>query len=549
VSGVKVQGFGGTAPKVFARMLPTEMAQVAINTRLDTGRLEGWKNILSASISPVANYFISANTKTLFKKTIGSADFWFGSNEEVDYVLSPIAEDPWNRLYYTGSGTYPKMTASAIWQSGNAYRLGIPAPAAFTTVPALNPTTSANVATEEPKSVSYIYTYVSQYGEEGPPISALTANILDKRTDQSVDITFPTVVAPNSVISHKRLYRTDASGTYRRVDEVAGATYNDTKADSSLGEAINSTTHIAPPDDNATDHVSGPMLGLTSLPNGILAGFSGKTICFSEAFLPHAFPTANKLTVRSDIVGLAPMTNGVLVLTKEKPAMISGLDPRSMSMSEIDSSHSCVSKNSIVDMGMFVLYASPDGLVSATEQGLELITESLFTRDQWQALVPSTIKAFQYEGQYVAFYTDGSESKGFILDPRGGKNAYVKLDFHATAGFNDLEEDTLYLVVGGSLVKFASSSTSLMYAWRSKKFYSEKPVNMGAAKVDREGSGSVTFKLFADGALKHTQTVANSDMFRLPSGYKSTEFEFEVVSAVPINSICLYETAGEIVSG
>ena len=89
----------------------------------------------------------------------------------------------------------------------------------------------------------------------------------------------------------------------------------------------------------------------------------------------------------------------------------------------------------------------------------------------------------------------------------------------------------------------------MAYTWRSKKFYSEKPVNMGAAKVDREGSGSVTFKIFADGALKHTQTVANSDMFRLPSGYKSTEFEFEVVSAVPINSICLYETAGEIVSG
>ena len=539
MSGVKVQGFGGTAPKVFARMLPTEMAQVAINTRLDTGRLEGWKNNLQASINPVASYSVTANTKTLFKNGV----VWIGSNEDVDYVPSPIAEDPHRRFYYTGSSPYPKMTAYNIVGSGNFYRLGIPAPAAFTTVPALNPATSANVTTEEPKSVSYIYTYVSQYGEEGPPISALTANILDKRTDQSVDITFPTVVAPNSVIAHKRLYRTDASGTYRRVAEVAGATYNDTKADSALGEAINSTTHIAPPDDNATDHVSGPMLGLTSLPNGIFAGFSGKTICFSEAFLPHAFPTANKLTVRSDIVGLAPMTNGVLVLTKEKPSMISGLDPRSMSMSEIDSSHSCVSKNSIVDMGMFVLYASPDGLVSATEQGLELITESLFTRDQWQALVPSTIKAFQYEGQYVAFYTDGSESKGFIFDPRGGKNAYVKLDFHATAGFNDLEEDSLYLVVGGQVVKFATASTSLAYTWRSKKFYSEKPVNMGAAKVDREGSGSVTFKIFADGALKHTP-AGN----RLGGDLKSiSEFEFEVEERIEcdVSGKVRYKTSRE----
>ena len=541
MSGVKVEGFSGTAPKVFARMLPTEMAQVAINTRLDSGRLEGWKAPSSAT-----GVSVTAQTKTIFK----SGPLWISSVNEVDYVASPIAEDPFNRIYYTGSGTYPTMSQSNGASFGTPYRLGIPAPPAFTTVPALVPATSVNIDTEEPKSVSYIYTYVSVYGEEGPPIQALIANILDKRSDQSVDVSLPALVAPNSNIAFKRIYRTDSSGTYRRVAEVnlSLQVYTDTRTDFQLGEAIPTTTHLAPPDENATDHPSGQMKGLVSLPNGVVAGFTGKTVCFSEAFLPHAFPTVNKLTVKSDIVGLAPMTNGVLVLTKEKPSMIAGIDPRSMSMSEIDSSHSCVSKNSIVDMGMFVLYASPDGLVRATEQGLELITEPILTRDQWQELVPSSIRAFQYEGQYVAFYSNGTESKGFIFDPRGGKNAYVKLDFYATAGFNDLETDTLYLVISGALKAFGNG-TALAYTWRSKKFYSEKPVNMGAAKVDREGSGTVTMSLYADNVLKHTQTVADSNIFRLPSGYKSTEFEFELYSTVPINSVCLYETAGEIVSG
>ena len=545
MSGVKVQGFGGKAPKMFARMLPQEMAQIATNTKLDSGRLEGWKaNSNAIGLTVYGGHSVTANTKSLFK--YGS--FWLGSNNEADFIRSPIAEDPHHRIYVTGAHTYPQMTTASIAASGNFYRLGIPAPTQFSSAPLLVPATSANVETEEPSSVAYIYTYVSAYGEEGPPNVADITHILNKRTDQLVRITFPTVAAPNSVISTKRLYRTDATGTFRRVTEVTAAlaVYDDSRTNAQLGEAIQSTGHVGPPDNNATDHPNGQMLGLISLPNGIVAGFSGRTVIFSEAFLPHAYPVANSLTLKSDIVGLAPMTNGVLVLTKEKPAMISGLDPRSMSMTEIDSTLSCVSKRSIVDMGSYVLYASPDGLVRATEQGLTLITEPLISRDQWQELTPSSITAFQYEGQYIAFYTNGTESKGFIFDPRGGSDAYVKLDFHATAGYNDLEDDLLYLVVGGSVVKFASGSAALQYQWKSKKFYNENPVNMGVAKVDREGSGSVTFKLWADGILKHTQVVADSSLFRLPSGYKASEFEFEVVSQVPINAICVYETAGEV---
>ena len=73
--------------------------------------------------------------------------------------------------------------------------------------------------------------------------------------------------------------------------------------------------------------------------------------------------------------------------------MASGLDPAAMALTEIDSTLSCVSKDSIVDMGTSVMYASPDGLVMATESGLRLITEDLLTRDQWQEFVPLLSKA------------------------------------------------------------------------------------------------------------------------------------------------------------
>lgn len=548
MTGFRLQTFGGKAPKISDRLLPEDMATVATNTRLDSGRLDPWKANASASITPVASYTISAATKTLFRY---SSSIWIGSNEDINIVRSPIAEDPHERLYVSGIGGssgYPRMTTAAIVGNNTYYRLGIPKPGNFDSVSVTGSTSVSG--TETPQSRSYIFTYVSAYGEEGPPNDALISQIVSVYSDQSVTVDFPANPSGAFNLANKRLYRTDADGIFRFVKTIAIGTdtYNDTDPDSVLGEEIPTSSFDAPPDETSSDHPDGPLQGLISLPNGFLAGFAGQTVAFSEAFQPHAFPTAYRLTMKSDVVALAPLNTGVLVLTKEKPAVIQGVDPESMTMTEIDSTLSCVAKRSVVDMGSFVMYASPDGLVAATDNSLQLATEGVLTRDQWQDLVPSTIIGFAWEGHYIGFYNDGTESKGFIFDPRGGKNSYVKLDFHATAGFNDLENDELYLVVGGSVVKFAAHASSLLsYTWRSKSFFVPRPINPGVAKLNCESySPNPTFKLFADGVQKYSVTVTNGDTFRLPSGYKANEFEVEISGSVSVNEVCVYESAEEI---
>lgn len=548
MTGFRLTTFGGRAPKIYPRLLPEAMAQTATNTRLDSGRLEAWAGNESASITPVASYSISASTKTLYKY---SDTIWIGSDEDLNIVRSPIAEDPHERIYLTGIGGssgYPRMaTAQNGIGNGTYFRLGLPVPNALTSVTVNNTTTKAE--SETPTSRAYIYTYVSHFGEESSPMVATTSSIVNVYSDQTVTVSFPTNPTGNYNLTHKRVYRTDSNGNFRLVATVSlsSTNYHDQKTEAQLGEIIPSSNWDAPPDEVSADHPDGPMQGLISLPNGILAGFAGQTVMFSEAFLPHAFPDENKLTVKSDIVAIAPLEIGVLVLTKEKPALISGSDPSSMSVIEIDSTLSCVSKRSVVDMGQSVIYASPDGLVSATGNGLQLITEEILTRDQWQALVPSSMIGFFYEGCYIGFYSTGTENKGFIFDPRGGKNSWVDLDFHATAGFNDLENDLLYLVIGGSVVKFATAATNQNFVWRSKKVYSPRPMNPAIAKVDCDSYSSATsFKLFADGVLKHSQSVTNNSIFRLPSGYKAKEFEVQLEGSLPVNEVCIYESAEEM---
>jgi hypothetical protein len=220
-----------------------------------------------------------------------------------------------------------------------------------------------------------------------------------------------------------------------------------------------------------------------------------------------------------------------------------------MAIVEIDANLPCTNKRSLVDMGEYAIYASPDGLVLASNSGINLITEQILTRDQWQSYYPSNIEAYEYEGKYIAFTWDGtnaSSKQGFLFDPRGQKNAFVKLDFYATAGFNDRENDELYLVIGGVLKKFARGTSNRTYTWKSKEFYTNRPISPGVAKVSADSYSSLTFKLFADGSLKHTQTVTNSEIFRLPGGYRAKAFEIQLEGIDVVNEVCVYESPQEI---
>jgi hypothetical protein len=556
VAGFKLTTFSGLNEKVSPRLLPEDMAQNAENVFLDSGRIEGIKTDVNdpseaGSTHPAVN--IDGTTKTIFK---ASSSAWFTFTQDVDIIKSPIKEDSHGRFYFTGSGTFPKYTSTSVGITGSgpfpaaSYRLGLPTPASFTSNPSVDNTTAEDGATTS--SRAYIYTEITTFGEEGPASLVTSSEIIDASNGSTVTLSLPAASSGNYTIAKRRIYRTDLNGVFRFVKDVSGTasgTTTEAVKDSLLGEEIESTDNLAPPDDVTADHPDGPMLGITSMPNGITAGFSGNTLLFSEAYLPHSFPIRNQLTSKDDIVGIASIASGLLIVTKGKPLMASGTDPSAMAMVEIDANLPCTNKRSLVDMGEYAIYASPDGLVLASNSGINLITEQILTRDQWQSYYPNNIEAYEYEGKYIAFTWDGtnaSSKQGFLFDPRGQKNAFVKLDFYATAGFNDRENDELYLVIGGVLKKFARGTSNRTYTWKSKEFYTNRPISPGVAKVSADSYSSLTFKLFADGSLKHTQTVTNSEIFRLPGGYRAKAFEIQLEGIDVVNEVCVYESPQEI---
>jgi len=416
----------------------------------------------------------------------------------------------------------------------------------------LNPPTSGNVATETPISRAYLITHVTTFGEESAPSLVTTSGIVDVYTDQTVTIVVGATPSgrPYSSI---RVYRTDDDGVFRFLVQKSssGETFTDTSPDSSLGEEVPSTDWIAPNE---------AMIGLTAMPNGITAGFFDNTLCFSEAYLPHAWPEAYQLTTAYPIVGLSATDTGLIVLTEGKPYIVQGADPAGMVMNELDIAQSCLSKKSIVDMGGSVIYSSPDGLVGISQSGSKVLTEQIFTKAQWDDYAPSTVRGFRLEDRYVGFSDRSSGNPvGFILDPRGGQNSFctVNQSLNYVAGFNDLETDALYLVRSNSTVVNFTGDTGYSSAqFYSKHFFTKRPINFGVCQVafgEDLGGGTTTVKLYggekSPTGLIHTQTIPASETvatFRLPSGSRYSIFQVQVTSSREVANIIMAESPREI---
>lgn len=566
----RLSQFSGIAPALSPRLLADDIAQTAENIDFESGRLVPTTTDLSHT--------------TLSNSVRRSVAFYRGQyllqwdEDGVKGVSSPIANDLYDRFYWTGED-YPRMgTDTTIRQGsvypGSSYRLGVPAPSG---APGLTISGTA-AADETPETQVYVYTLVTAYGEEGPP-STVSASV-DRTSTETVTISMPSANNPSGNYNFgsgalKRIYRSNTGSqatAFQFLAEIpyANTTYADTTASANLGEVLPSNSWIGPPDDNSSLYPDGPMQGLISVGGGVFAGFSGNRLCFSEPYLPHAWPIEYRMTIDEPIVGLAATNNGVIVLTEGFPYFVTGTEPAAMVSVQVDVAQSCVNDKSIVDMGEYVLYAGPDGLVSVSNTTGEVVSNGMISAKQWNAdFYPETIRAFFYEGTYVAFWEDSGAYGGWVFDPRATKNAFstITVSAEVRGGISRPKDGKLYIIQGNDLLNYRSDTTAKTLTWKSKQFALGTPVSFGWVGVYAE-SYPVTVKVWADGTLlaeysiskssgTYTQTTTTPSgvssttmgepLMRLPSVIGSV-WEVQVSGDVIINEIVLASSAEEILA-
>ncbi len=591
------QDFKGEIPKRSERLLPPGFAVKAVNCKLQSGEIRPFG---APSVVRTPSKGSAIQTMFLFKSV-----YWLNWLEDVDVALSPVKSDIYSRFYWTGEGAYPKKSSQAYGASDpeadlpeNHYRMGVIAPAT-------KPDTADDAAGGgSPETRVYVYTYVTAWGEEGQPSPPSTALEVEANETVTVD-NFEAAPAAIYNITYRRIYRTlsgSETTTYQFVAEIAIATtsYADSLAGSALGEQLPSISW-AEPNDN--------LAGLVLMGNGVMAGFVGKDLYFSEPYRPHAWPPEYALVTEHDIVALGVMGRSLVVATAGNTYLVYGEHPSVYSIQNVATGQPCISKRGLVEATHGVLYPSPNGMFFVSPSGGQIITQDHFTKDEWEALGPENLVAALHQGRYYGFFGPDAEEdrRGIIFDPGDPAATVVFVNQTASAVFADLVTNILYLMLDGEIKMWeGDAGNPLAYKWRGN-ISAPMPINFGAAAVQADldsiiteddisaytarrdaivvenaawwaaaGPGealngaeinaiplggnafqvapgipaySMQLSVYADGELKHQQFIQTADGFRLPSGFRAREWEFEIEGMANIQKIQLANTMIELKTG
>jgi hypothetical protein len=252
------------------------------------------------------------------------------------------------------------------------------------------------------------------------------------------------------------------------------------------------------------------------------------------------------------------------------------------------------------------VYPSHDGLVLASASGAQVVTSQLFARREWAALNLGLMSAGQFDGRYLMTYSTlddyNNETRGTLIFDMTGQQPYlIRSHEYPAAMHYELETSQLFMLIGDSVYEWdAIGQANELQTWKSKLFVVPQPTNFGAILVEvdeameksaidaliaeaaadqavndglfagvslggevngaeanfhpangdslliiRVPSSQLTVNVYADRQLVASVGAYNR-MARLPSGFKSAQWEIEVVSDIPVTQVLLAGTAREL---
>ena len=432
---------------------------------------------------------------------------------------------------------------------------------------------------------------------------SLTVDVAIGQTVTLTNITVPSTAYSQNGVRKAYVYRStvgsDGTSTYGYVGEfdinswTTVYSFTDSRASQDVEESAVSAEWDEPNSD---------LKGLVSLNNGILAAFKGSDVYFSYPYQTSAWPYTYRISVDYNIVGLGAFGNTVVICTDGMPALALVSDPAAVTLRAINNAYPCLSKQTIVNFSSGVVYASTGGLLWINSTSPKYITEGYITKDDFTAWNPEHLIATNYGGQYVAVSTDSDKYHGLLFDIDNPNQGITSLYRYAHSVYLDHERNDLYLIVpsaegGRKVVAYDKPGDDediqryRAYNWRSKLFISNQGIaTLSAARVRIDSSGEVAgvvvkaytyskhaindvplntydingpvdmnivyeklnqktyiyFIYYVDGIPRLQKRTNSSAPFRLPSGFRGDTFEVEVEAAVPISSIELASSMGEL---
>lgn len=556
---VRLSNFGGMIPIRDNRTLPDTAATHAVNVRMNTG------GTLRGINSTGLIKSLTSTTRSVFRiptapnQTLANS-FWMQfTDPDTSVVRTPLVNDQFKRIYWASPTEGMKFNTESRILAGNVgYNVGVPPPVSSPNIEVI----STSGARDEEGNLTgpqvtraYVYTYINEFGEESPPSPTIEGT---GRSDQQwliKDIANPPIVAGQPAITQKRLYRTITSSTgvttfFKVIDMPVGLTNHlDTVSDAGLASTqLESETWEGPP---------AGLQGLLAMPNGIMVGWIGNTLYFSENYRPHAWPSIYRVTVEYPIVGLGVFGNTCVVCTTGHPATVTGTKSASMSLTVSGAALPCVSRASIVSIPEGVAYASESGLVLIGPTGIHEITRDIISREQWSVTYqPSRWRAIFANGVYTAFHGSAGDPDAHSISREQGLVNLAVPGAVVGAG-TEMWSGKSWIIMNNGLYEWQKpGAAELAYEWRSKEMPTPRPCNFSVAQIFfDERAGSVLLEVWA--YIRGESTNAKQLVFsgnitrsgreiRLPSGFVSDVWQFGLSGSTPVQAFHAATSVAEL---
>ena len=556
---LKFNEFIGEFPAVDDTALPPNAASYADNIEYGSGVLQGIRRL-----KLIKDFKTNEFYRHIFRlrKTGTPKELLYptqGTN--VSVLRSPLTEDSFYRFYRTKTEVGANMRVATYDDIETSLEqnpltdpfvpVAVPRPTSAPTATALDPPGGADPA----ETRVYVVVWQTEWGEESEPSPPVTVSVT---AGTGVDLSGISLPDPNALEGRAwtgiDIYRTvigTDNAEFYWVAEIAidQATYQDV-TDSSLvvyNRQLQSFRNEPPPAD---------LHGLVVHPSGALCGHVGNEVWFSKPYLPHAWPSDQRISLSDQVVGLAPVGSELFVITDGRPAIIYGQDVAGLGVRYLSAPNPCVNPESIAVFRDGVAYAGPFGLLYMTSGGVTNLTESVIDRLVWEQdfLPGGLIYGAAYENNYLGLAYKGLAFSFNVQEPQEGLRRFkYPLDERVQGFIKDQHGPAILVLVGDAVYEWdVPTEPPEIFTWRSKIVTLPRPLNFSCCQAvyRRDNSVDAPFlwaKITADGRVAFRGYLrGDSEVHRLNAGWKAYRWQVEVVGNVELAMFAMAQSIEEL---
>ncbi|AFV51095.1 internal virion protein [Vibrio phage VPMS1] len=340
-------------------------------------------------------------------------------------------------------------------------------------------------------TVSYLLTYYNEKdGTESGPNNVSEEIELGETFGTILITDIPSSSDPQ--VTHKRLYRVGGNlGRFTLVKEL----------DKDVHEFIDNVA------DSKAEGVQLPLVNAEPAPDGLafmteayamMFGATGATLRFTPIGVPYSWPTTYFLEYDSDITGIAPAANGLLVFTRFRTHIVVGTSPETLSSYLLSGDQGCLAFESIQLIGTEVVWVSSDGVCRSSGGRPEVMTRKFLNKTSIKA-----VSSAVYDEVYYVL-----DETGKLLSVGDGIVKVLDTGVERLAVANDV----LFGRKGGVLQELFNGSSNLTFKYKSP-IYTEGSftTNKTYKKVFVYSTGYVKINIMLDGQLVATKELTGED--------------------------------------